>query len=269
MSQPILIISTGRTGTIFFSKLIGDLYSNVAAYHERGFSRPIQILTNAYFANLFPDWGLKLSWLLLKENEIKSCTKAYHLDANCFLYGILSVVPELHPGIKVIHVVRDPRAYVTSHLNFSRFRATSFIANYLIPFWQPSPFLTNEIGWQRYFTLTRMERYAWIWEFKNRVMESLEGTNTPYLRVRFEDIFYSSQPEEEFGQITDFIGLPRKGDIYERFYKPVNQSPKDKFPDWSVWTDTQSERFQAICGKRMKKYDYGNEIDWQRKIGAL
>ena len=152
-TQPILIISTGRTGTIFLSRLFSDLYPfdpaqgkpDVASYHERGASRLIQILTHLHFSHLFPKSGLKFTWKLLKGNEIVSCEKKFHIDANNFLYGLASLAPELYPNLKVIHIVRDPRTYVTSQLNFSRQKRTSFIANYLVPFWQPNPFIIGEL----------------------------------------------------------------------------------------------------------------------------
>src|SRR5262245_52521536 len=136
-TSPVLIVSTGRTGTIFLSRLFGDLYPQVASYHERGLSRPIQILTNLHYAHLFPVSGLKAAWRLLKGREIGTCKKPFHMDANCFLYGLAALAPELYPGLKVIHIVRDPRAYTASHLNFSLQKTKSFVANYLVPFWQP------------------------------------------------------------------------------------------------------------------------------------
>ncbi len=267
MTHPIQIISTGRTGTIFFSRLIGELYPEVAAYHERGLSRPIQILTNAYFARLFPKQGLILAWETLKGREVKTCEKPFHVDANCFLYGLAAVAPHLNPGLKVVHLVRDPRTYVTSHLNFFRFRPTSFIANYLVPFWQPSPFLTGHIPWKRFFSFSRLERYAWIWDFKNNIMELIEQTDVPYLRIRFEDIFYSKSPEQIFDKITDFIGLPRKTNIRERFSQIVNQAPKTSFPEWPDWAPSQCSQLQALCGVRMARYGYGTEPDWHQMIG--
>jgi hypothetical protein len=181
-TQPILIISTGRTGTIFFSRLFADLYPTLAAsYHERGNSRPMQILTNLHFSHLFPKSGLIAAWKLFKSGEIEACEKPFHIDANCFLYGLAPLAPELYPNLKVLHIVRDPRSYVTSHLNFSRQKGTSFIANYFVPFWQPNPFLVGGLPLSRSFGFTRFEKYCWIWNFKNRVMDGLENSSTPYL----------------------------------------------------------------------------------------
>ena len=265
-TRPVLIISTGRTGTIFFSHLFADLYPVTASYHERGASRPIQILTNLHFSHLFPKDGLKAAWKLLKGNEIQSCEKPIHIDANCLLYGLAPLAPELYPNLKVIHIIRDPRAYVTSHLNFSRQKGTSFVANYLVPFWQPNPFLIGEISLTKFFGFTRFEKYCWIWNFKNSVMERLENTSTPYMRVRFEDLFNRPHPEELFGKITDFIGLPRLTGFQDRFQEPVNTSTKAIIADWPEWTTRQCNQLDALCGERMKRYGYGCEVEWTAKL---
>ena len=266
-TQPILIISTGRTGTIFLARLFADLYpADVASYHERGASRPIQILTHLHFSHLFPKSGLKFTWKLLKGDEIASCEKKFHIDANNFLYGLASLAPELYPNLKVIHIVRDPRTYVTSQLNFSRQKRTSFIANYLVPFWQPNPFIIGELPLNKALGFTRFEKYCWIWNFKNRIMEGLENSPTPYLRVRFEDLFNTNNPEELFGKITDFIGLPRATGIRDRFREPANTSSKTDFPEWPEWTSRQAAQLQSLCGERMSKYGYGGEKEWEKKV---
>lgn len=265
-TQPILILSTGRTGTIFLSRLFADLYPDAACYHERGASRAIQILTNLHFSNLFPKIGLTFAWKILKGREVETCEKRFHIDANNFLYGLASLAPELYPNLKVLHIVRDPRAYVTSQLNFSRQKRTSFIGNYLVPFWQPHPFLTGELPLSRTFGFTRFEKYCWVWDFKNRTMETLEGSVTPYLRVRFEDLFYSSNPEVLFHQITDFLGLPCVQNINDKFHEPANTSQSTFFPEWQEWTPRQAMQLQSLCGGRMKKYGYGTETEWLDKV---
>jgi len=267
-TQPILIISTGRTGTIFFARLFADLYPDSASHHERGASRPIQILTNLYFSCLLPKSGLKTAWRIFKGNEIETCEKPFHIDANSFLYGLAALAPELYPNLKVLHIIRDPRSYVTSHLNFQLQKRTSFIANYFIPFWQPNPFLVGEIPLTKIFGFTRFEKYCWIWNFKNRVMDGLENTPTPYMRVRFEDLFNTANPEELFGQVTDFLGLPRMAGIRNKFREPANTSSTTAFPGWHEWTPRQCAQLDSLCGERMKKYGYGGETEWERKLGA-
>lgn len=265
-TRPVLIVSTGRTGTIFFSKILAELYPQCASYHERGQSRLIQIFTHVHFAGILPLKGLKKVWKTLKGHEIPQCQKDFHIDANSFLYGIAYLAPELYPGLRVIHIVRDPRGYVTSHLNFQLQRKTSFIANRFVPFWQPSPFLTGESSLKDVVRMSRFERFCWIWSFKNRIMEKIDQTGTPYLRVRFEDIFHVKHPEEVFGQITDFIGLPRSTNIHDRFLKRANPSTKSNYPDWKKWHPAQCATLNSVCGNLMKQYGYGDEPEWKMKL---
>ena len=162
--------------------------------------------------------------------------------------------------------MRDPRTYVTSQLNFSRQKRTSFIANYLVPFWQPNPFIIGELPLNKALGFTRFEKYCWIWSFKNRIMEHLEKSTTPYLRIRFEDLFNTNNPEESFGKITDFIGLPRATGIRDRFREPANTSSKTDFPEWPEWTSRQAAQLQSLCSERMSKYGYGGEKEWEKKV---
>lgn len=265
-TQPILILSTGRTGTIFLARLFADMYPNVAAYHERGNSRPIQIAANLHFSHLLPKSGIKAVWAFLKGKEIATCEKQFHLDANNFLYGLAALYPELYPNLKVLHIVRDPRDYVTSQLNFSRQKRTSFIGNYLVPFWQPNPFLVGELPLSRAIGFSRLEKYCWVWDFKNRIMSTLEDSPTLYLRIRFEDLF-SANPAPAFHSITDFFGLPPVENIHEKFREPANTSKPIFFPEWREWTEKQAAQLQSLCGARMSQFGYGTEPEWLQKIG--
>lgn len=266
-AKPITIVSTGRTGTEFFSKLFADVYSGqVDAYHERGASRPIQILTNMYFGHFLPLSMLRLGWTVFKGWEVPSCKKEFHIDSNCFLYGLVTLAPDLYSGLKVIHIVRDPREYVTSHLNYALQKRTSFVANYLVPFWQPNPFLVGEIPWRRLINLSRFERYSWIWDFKNRVMESIETSSVPYLRLRFEDIFRSGDPVPTFQSMVNFIGLPLRVDALGRFRQPENRSAVIDFPAWREWSPMQCRLLNDLCGSHMRRYGYGYEPEWLKKL---
>lgn len=264
-TQPILILSTGRTGTIFLARLFADLYPDTASYHERGNSRLIQILTNMHFSHLLPKSMVKAAWKVFKGNEIETCEKPYHIDANNFLYGLPILAPELYPNLKVLHIIRDPRDYVTSQLNFSHQRRRSFIGNYLTPFWKPSPFWVGELPLSRAFGFSRFEKYCWVWDFKNRVMSQVNDYAIPYLKVRFEDLF-SLEPENTFKQITDFFGLPPAENIRSKFREPANTSKQTFFPEWRDWTPRQASQLQALCGKQMTVNGYGNEPEWLEKL---
>jgi hypothetical protein len=255
---------------MFFANLFRELLPQACVYHEAGErSRLINIFTNAHLGGLFPKRFLVWMWRITIAPGLHSCSKDYYIDSNNHLYGLVPLMPELYPNLKVIHIVRDPRSYVRSHLNWARHRSKSFIANYLVPFWQPNAFLLRDMTLFQWFKASRFERFAWIWDFKNRLISRLEETEVPYLRVRFEDFFGSSTPEMHLNRILRFIGLPEVSGINERFSRPVNPNEGQSFPAWPEWSPWQCYRLQVLCGYTMKQYGYGGERNWIKKIESF
>jgi hypothetical protein len=264
--KPILIVSTGRTGTIFFANLLRELCPQAESYHERGFSRPLNILTNCQLAGLIPKSMLTSAWKLLKDSDLRKAKKEFYFETNNFLYGIVVIAPELYPGLRVVHIIRDPRTYVRSHLNWSSYRLKSYIANHLTPFWQPNPFLMKQMTFKAWTKLTQFERFCWIWDFKNRLIGSLEKSTTPYLRVYFEDFFGGPDPELHMNRILLFAGLPEVKNIRNRFTNPINETKNRTFPSWIDWETSLCARLYMQCGELMHDYGYGQEPEWIEKV---
>ncbi len=265
--QTIVLLSTGRTGTMFFAKIFREHFPGANAYHEADErSRLVNILTNIHLAGWASENLPLWAWRRAIQPALESCEKDFYIDSNNHLYGLVPRNPKLYPNLKVIHIVRDPRSYVRSHINWARHRKRSFIANYLVPFWQPNAFLMNEMDWISWARASQLERFAWIWEFKNRLIESVAETKTPYLRVKFEDFFGSPAPEQAFGRLLAFIGLSEITDLSSAFTQRVNPNQGRSFPSWEYWTPQQCRQVHALCGIRMQTYGYGNEPAWKQRL---
>jgi hypothetical protein len=176
------------------------------------------------------------------------------------------LAPELYPGLRIVHLVRDPRDYVRSHINWSRHRLKSFVANYLIPFWQPNGWLLNEMSVGRWLRLTQLERYSWIWDYKNRMIGQMENSETPYLRIKFEDFFGNGDPLPYINELLEFLDLNRVSGIEAFFQDPVNPTKGKSFPKWDVWSQEQCQQLNIFCGATMAKYGYGKEEEWREKF---
>jgi hypothetical protein len=263
----VLLLSTGRTGTMFFAELFRELLASADVYHEAGErSRLINILTNAHLAGLLPMGAPLWAWRRSIAPNLHACKKAFYIDSNNQLYGLVPLKPDLYPNLKIVHIVRDPREYVRSHINWAKHRLKSFVANHLIPFWQPNAFLLGEMGFAEWLKASRFERFAWIWDFKNRFIESLDRPDIPYLRLYFEDFFNGHAPQEQFNVALTFIGLPRMSGIVERFQRPVNPNKGQSFPAWPDWSPSQCGQLHKRCGKTMQRYGYGSEHAWTSKL---
>ncbi|MFM8320035.1 MAG: hypothetical protein ACKOC5_03885 [Chloroflexota bacterium] len=268
LPQPIIIVSTGRTGTVFFAGLLADLFPNIEAFHERGFSHSLNILSNLYYSKLIPKSVLTTAWKAFKSRELNECQKPYIVEANTFLYGVVATAPELYPGLRVVHLVRDPRSYVRSHINWNAHRARSYVASRFVPFWRPNPFLVGQMPLAQAVRLSEFERYCWIWDFKNRAIQQLEKSSVPYLRLRFEDFFGGPAPEQQFNCMLEFMGLPPVSGVEARFRKPANEAKGDSFPAWQNWSPGMCARLVELCGPLMSAYGYGNEPVWIEKVQA-
>lgn len=264
--QPIIFVSTGRTGTKFFAQILAELFPQAEAYHDTPYSTLINILTNMHLAGWLPKSAVVAVWQRLKGQELRDCSQPFFIDSNNHLYGLVMMAPELYPDLKVVHIVRDPRTYVRSHLNWSRHRPKSYVANYVVPFWQPHPWLMGQMSWRRWLSLSPFEQFCWVWDFKNRYNATLAGTSIPYLRVRFEDFFGGPEPETHFNQLLQFMGLPQVDGLHERFQEPVNVTATRSFPKWPAWTPAQCALLDSFCQPQMGHYGYGLEPAWQEMV---
>lgn len=263
---PVLFVSTGRTGTGFFCHLLRNLFPQVEVHHNSRYTTWINIVTNMLLARVLPKDALAVTWKFLKEGELNRCQQNFYIDSNNHLYGLVVLAPELYPDLKVVHIVRDPRTYVRSHLNWARHRPKSFIANYMLPFWQPNAFLLGEMPLRQWLALSKFEEFCWVWDFKNRYIQSLEHSEVPYLRIRFEDLFASPDPETSLNQMLCFIGLPEVTGMAQQFDHPLNVTKKRSFPDWREWEPARCARLHELCGTMMSRYGYGREPEWTEKV---
>lgn len=87
-------------------------------------------------------------------------------------------------SLRVVHVVRDPRAVAHS---WTRLVSRDAVAGSLMRTQRPA-------------------RTVWEWDLQNAAMDLLALTRRPVLRIRYEDLV--DDPAAVLGQITAFAGLP-------------------------------------------------------------
>jgi len=264
-----VILSTGRTGTMFFSDLLKGLLSNTDVYHEAGErSRLINIFMHAHLSGLLPSNMPIWAWQQAIAPNLHHRKNLNYIDSNNHIYTLVPKFPFLYSNLKVIHIVRDPRTYVSSHINWARHRPKSFIANHIVPFWQPNAYLLGQMSFKKWTFLSPLERFGWIWDFKNCFINQLENSDIPYLRVRFEDFFGGDNPEKHLNQVFSFLDLPKAAHMNTHFQKPVNPGIKKSFPSWHNWTEKQCNQLKTICGATMALYGYGHETAWINQVSA-
>lgn len=252
MNNPIFLLSTGRTGTKFFSKFFSNYCQNISSYHTTSYTRFLNLLGNMYGMNLLSKNNVIFFWKKLKYDEIKSHASRY-IECNPYYYNMLDVIMHFFPNAKFIIIVRAPKSFICSHIKWEKQRLKSFIANQLIPFWQPVSYLTQLKG-ITFNHYQRVEFYSRVWTKKNEaLLKSIENKENAIM-IKFENIFDPMTGIENIERLVEWAGISLKSPITnEVITKKLNVT---KAPDIFLWDGHCDKIMNEFCGVLMKKMGY-------------
>ncbi len=262
----VLIISTGRTGTKSLAGFFNEHFDNLKSYHQPKFSRRINVLSNMYISGLLPESILKKAINKWKTHKIINSDHEYYVEANTMNYIAAKFLKEIDKTVYIIHIIRDPRDFVRSYINWQHMRIQSYLASSVIPFWHPSGAFFGDYSFWEWITLDEFEKNCWFWKVENQLMLDLYSDYNYFKSLRFEDIFLSDDKEETLRDLTEFIGLDFKKDMLDYFETKKNISKKEYFPKWNEWNEERCKKLNSICGGLMDRYSYGDEEEWLREV---
>jgi len=268
---PVIVVSTGRTGTRSLAQFFDASYGEVDARHCTPRSTLINLLANAHLAHCLPAGTTRFAWNLCKKQHWHPAgNKRVYLDSNNHLYAICRELRQWYPGLRVVHVVRDPRTYVPSHLRWAHQRPKSYLANFILPFWQPNPFLVGSTSFAEWRQMDQFSRFCWIWSFKNRWIEdSMRDDREDYLCLRFEDLLHYPENLPTLRRLSEFVGLPEPDEDQARNFPASNRSragTEDRRAEWSDWPAERCRRLARYCQPLMEQYGYGTEPEWTVRL---
>ncbi|MFW5895334.1 MAG: hypothetical protein ACOCT9_01190 [archaeon] len=268
VEKVILIISTGRTGTKSLAGFFDKHFDNLKSYHQPRLSRRINVLSNMYISGIIPESIFKKAINSLKKDIIVNSEQEYYVEANTMNYISADVLKEIKgKKVYIIHVIRDPRDFVRSYINWKHMRIQSYIANSVLPFWHPSGFLLDDYSLLEWLKLDEFEKNCWYWKEENKIMLDLYSDYEYFKSVRFEDIFLADDKERFLKELVEFVGLEFEKGMMDYFETKKNKSKKEYFPKWDEWGPEKCKKLQAICEDLMDEYDYGEEKEWVKKLG--
>lgn len=239
------ILSAGRTGTVFISKLFETYALGVIAEHEPASSRYLMMM-----GNVRNDFGLFKSvtrrWSRTHQNAHFSKDKRY-IEINPFLCPITDTLPRAGHRLKVLHLVRHPADWSRSITSFKASTKLRAVVDY-IPFAKPYP-APRPDGWSK---LGNYEKGLWRWRWCNSNILTLKDIADKYVLVRYEDLFSDDKAVqmEAIQKVFDVFDLPLPKDIPESVLRErVNPSPKE--------ISSQNARAEVeICGELARKFNY-------------
>jgi hypothetical protein len=248
---PVLILSTGRSGSTLVSRLLSG--GGAAVSHQAPGSRAVNIAGNLAAAGwLDPEraasfagsaWGLDLTEA--SSDPLRSMLAAVRIRSGS------------GPPVRVVHVVRDPRDFVRSFMSWKRQSLKRSILHHLVPAWQPNPWMAGECGPLRWAAMSKFEHFCWVWAYKNAYFGSLVE-RCDYRRFRMEDL--STNRDGALKELFRFAGQEPPAGAGARPER-VNPS-RERFPAWREWTARRARQLAAHCGSLMAQYGYGGEPEW-------
>lgn len=249
----VFILSTGRTGTKTLAEgLAGD---EIKSPHQPPYSRLLTVGSNYYLHGWLSQSVLK--WLVtrLREPQILKADCRYYIQVFSLDYLPAKIISKKYPNVYIVHIVRDPRTFVRSYLNWMHSRLKSWVANKVVLGWHPAGYFTGELSWREWRQMDEFQRVCWQWTYKNTLLERLFAEDDRYLRVRFEDLFLT-QASNTLKKMLAFVGIPYQERFEAMLEKSKNVSHKAYFPSWKVWGPEQKRELMSICGKKMRDYGY-------------
>ncbi len=256
IKQPVLIVSTGRTGTKAIATYFDRLYESVTAYHEPKPSRRFRIISNLYLCNKISTETSAKVISHSRRRILSNISTPYYIESNPFMYGCLDGLKLIFPSIKIIHITRDPRTYIPSHINHGFYTGIKGLAGRHFPYWALKPDNYQPLSGLRWHNMNKLERLAWIWNTVNtEIGRRKEVFKENYLHLRFEDIF--SDKADGLNKMAEWLGLPTNAEsLTKQSSIKINQSRAQIFSATEKNRYMLDEAIRKFCHPTTTQYGY-------------
>jgi hypothetical protein len=258
----VFIVSTGRTGTHFFSHFFSRFLNKVVSLHE---PKPdlFYVSTNFLRGKISRELA---KWMIINSRKrylSKVEKDGVYIESNNNLAYLLNLLEELFDSIKIVHVERNGidvvRSYYSWEVRGKWVGKTCFLSHNdprdrISPNWFPE----NEF-YNKYQDMTRFERVCWYWSTKNRLIKYLIDKSENGTTFKFESLFVDKD-EEEWKRLFTFIKNSPVSSYKEILdYVKIassNKSRNKKIAGWEDWSVSQKKSFQLIAGDHMIECGY-------------
>lgn len=283
-----LIVSGGRTGTSFLGRRASSLIDDCDSFHEPdvwyGAADPRSWRAVVAFGPYHAVLGKVLRRTGMLALSYRYCSghwsaektaaavirqrKRFYgrssaglvLESNYQWFGLLPLLPRVFKSYRVLAIVRDPRSWVRSWLDYGGHHdETDMLVQYGGR--RLSPEVVGEghlFDWSRMDTFQRL---CWDWAFVARQLMQAASTDPRIALVRFEDLFLAPDAERsmtraleviaDFGDHRYVVKVP-PGALQAR----VNASAATEPTAWHSWSASQRSFLLEVCGEAMAQLGY-------------
>jgi len=246
--SPIFILSTGRCGTEYISKILA-LSEQVDVYH----SPHPELIIASKFAYENIDTKHDIIKSIVESARIELIMESYSrnrffIETNNKITFFAYALADIFPNSKFIHLVRHPGSFVRSGIRRNWYKnSDKQDLGRIIPH-------DEKIDFNRF---NDIQKISWLWEETNLFIENFKtkiDDDNRVLTIRAEDLFGN---RTTINSIYDFIGCeyPKNKKIDPVLNKKINVQKNEDFPKYSDWSKNDKEFLINICSSA-EKYDY-------------
>jgi hypothetical protein len=188
-------------------------------------------------------------------------------------YPVLGPLQQAYPAARMALVVRDPRTWIMSFLNWggrhdSRDWVEKLRAGRITPDLVRDAEFASE--WPE---MSAFEKIAWDWRFIYRQLARQAQKNRQARIFRFEDLFdENADPETRTDFLEHIAGrTPRPGEVEAlnvALANRINSSKQGRLDAWRTWRPERARALERTCGQGMRELGYGSEPEWARLLAG-
>lgn len=299
----VFITSTGRTGTQFFAQVLEKMIQPCQALHEPGTPWPTKPGKCLREAKLFGFYAMSLGQLTPRHCMYKLSTERwagrisdqeareaiYHMrrplleklpqglyvESSGHIFALQDLLDQVFHQARFIFVVRDPRTWIRSAFNTLEYYLYGPLDERPLHMSIKAPDRPADPYARLWPQMDKFAKYCWFYNaLHSYVLPQMEG-RANFRLYRFEDLFDTSKRDALFQDMLAFsTDVQAPFDLRWQFdpqlleQKVHSNAGKDKLPRWQDWTPQQARTLQEHCGQWMQRFGYGQEEQWQAKIGV-
>ena len=282
------MISAGRTGTKFFGDQLGHMIDGAFSVHEPDVLMDFKLKSldqlrlfgwyNLIFGKLTGKSGIrnlsqnylagKLLLPELKAAVMDHRKKFYHtIDQNLIIesysgwYGAIPAIQSLYKNYKIVVIVRDPRDWVISNMNWgTMYGKRDWVSRLKLGRLNPAT-INDEHYRDLWRGFTRFQKLCWAWKTIYEIILKSVEKDPNVIIIKFEDLFQSNKKYDHLRRLLSFI--TRYPDNNFSFHIPdnilerkTNVNISYSFPKFESWSVEMKTELSGICGDIMKNLGY-------------
>jgi hypothetical protein len=284
----VFLTSAGRTGTKFFGDLLGDMIDGAFSVHEpdvlmdfklkslrqlRYFGlykliigklmrkTGIRNLSQNFLSGQIKLIDLKAAIVDHRDNYYRSIDRELIIESYSGWYGAIPAIQSLYKNYKIVVIVRDPRDWVVSNMNWgTMYGKRDWVSRLGLGRLDPAMIGDTQLE-QQWQNFSQFQKLCWAWKTIYEIILVSAERDANTIIFKFEDLFRSEKKYENMEKLLSFISkFPAKNFKYNIpqniLEKQVNTNISYEFSRQGNWDTKMNSELIRICSKTAKKFKY-------------